>query len=257
VLSKSEVLKLNSALGNAIQSRLQAESGVTLSLDVLKMHMGETGNANYRLTNTFPAPKQLLTLTARQAFALMEESRPELLQLKRRREMIQLSHKASRIMLLPSASVIAQYQHNEGMGTMQPKNSWFVGINISWTWEWNKKHLESDLILSQVQQLDATVKQIRLGLRLNVKSHLLAVKTAWNKIAIARIAIKEAAEGLRLEELRFGAKLKTSVSLLDAQTRYDGAQISLTNSIYEYYKSVASLMQAMGVKTLKRSAIPW
>ena len=99
--------------------------------------------------------------------------------------------------------------------------------------------------------------EVITGLRLNVKKHLLDVKTAWSKIAIARIALKEAAEALRLEELSFGAQLKTAVSLLDAQTRYDGAQTSLTNTMYEYYKSVASLMQAMGVQSLKRSSSPW
>ena len=128
---------------------------------------------------------------------------------------------------------------------------------MSWTWEWNKKHLESDLILSKIKQLEAVTKQVKLALKLQVKQNLLKVNTSWSKIGIAKIALAEAEEALRLEQLRFGSQMKTAVSLLDAQTRLDGAKTALTNSIYEYYKSVASLMEAMGVTSLQRSSISW
>ncbi|MBN2723284.1 MAG: TolC family protein [Deltaproteobacteria bacterium] len=257
LLAKSEILRLNTALGKAIHQRIESEAGVTITMDLLKMQMGESNSVTYRLTEKLSRPSGLLNLSLDQAYRIMEKNRKEIASLNKKKEMLKLSYKASSTMLLPSANVILQYEHNEGLGTLQPANSWFVGLNVSFQWEWNKKHIETDVIQAQMLQLEAAKRQITLALRLNVKTKLSQLRTSWNKISIAETALSEAKEALRLEQLQFTVKTKTAISLLDAQTRYDGARVNLINSIYEYYKNLAGLMYAMGTGSVRGSMIKW
>ncbi|MBU1222098.1 TolC family protein [Myxococcota bacterium] len=257
LISKSEILRLNTALGNAVQQRLEAQSGYSIASEVLKMHMGISDKTVFNPTENFPIPASPVQISFDEALRTMEANRKEIKTLKKKLEIVRLSHKASQTMALPSANVMFQWEHNEGLGSLQPATSWFVGINLSYTFEWNKKLLEADHVKAQMYRIMAAERQLNLALRVNLKTSLEKVRTSWNKISIAKTALKEARETLRLEELQFSVSNKTSISLLDAQTRYDGASVNLVNSIYEYYKNVANLMYAMGTGHIKGSNLTW
>jgi outer membrane protein TolC len=247
LIGKSELLKIRVSLGNALGEQLKAYSALKLSEALLKMHMGDTSSSIYKLTERYLPPPLKLPLSLDYCYEQAEANRPEFKQLITNIAMIQEGYKASKIMLLPSVAVFATYQHNIGMGAFQPANTWFMGVNFSWTWEWKKKFYKTDMLNSKIRQLSTLLKQVKAGVRLNVNKNWLSARTAIQKIAIARISIKLAKESLRLEQLRFGSKLKTATSLLDSQAKYDGAQIQLANAIYGYYTSLASLKESMGV----------
>ncbi|MBU1068545.1 TolC family protein [Myxococcota bacterium] len=257
MLPKVELSRLKTTLGKALQQTVSARSSVALAMDVLKMHLGDNGRDTFELTNRFSEPLSLVRLPVATALQMMEKNRVELLNIRNRHRMLDHAIRASTIAQLPNANIILQYDHNEGLGSLQPKNAWFIGVNLSFQWDWNKKNMETDLLRSQKLQLDAVYRQTSDLLGLSVKKQFDQVRLAWNKIRISKLSLSEAEEVLRLEGLQFKSEMKTTISLLDAQTRWDAASFDYTNSVFEYYLNLAGLMYSIGVSHLEGSELSW
>ncbi len=248
VVGKTEVLKIKVALAAARQRLAQARSGAALARAALRMHIGAKSTTRFRLTEQFkdPPPGFTKSLSGCQKTAL--RLRPELKILSTQHQMLRAGRKAARIMLLPQAVVMATYQFSHGMGSFQPTHAFFAGVSLSWTFEWGSQYRETQALDAKSLQLLQVVRQVRRGVRLEVRKHHLGVRTAYLNLGVARTAVREAAEGLRLERLRFGQGVKIATDLLDAQARHNRARLQYSSALFSYYIGLAALDGAMGLK---------
>ncbi len=246
VVGPAEMLRVEVALQNAIQRIARIEAGVELAKANLNRLMGEDGDKAFRYTETFADPpkkiKESLEELQRQAI----RNRPELEIVRTKKGQASAGRQAMRIMLLPEVTLMGRYQFSEGMGAFTPRNAFFAGLAVSWTWEWGSKYRETRAMESKIHQARAILKNAERAIALQVRKYYLDVKTSEKNLQAAKTALKAAEENLRIQRLKMGQEMKTVTDLLDAQMGFDRAKAEVTTNLYNYYTSLAGLKQATG-----------
>jgi F0F1-type ATP synthase alpha subunit len=88
--------------------------------------------------------------------------------------------------------------------------------------------------------------RMQSGIKLQVKQAYLKIKTAASQIQVARIAVEQAKESLRIVKNRYKNRLTTMVDVLDREVALKSAEVRLTQSMYNYETGLARLKFAIG-----------
>jgi len=248
VVGRAEVLRVEVALRNAVQRITKIEAAVELASANLNRLMGEPNNKRFLYTEVFADPPKKLDGSLEEFQKRATKNRPELEIVRKKKEQARAGRSAMRIMLLPEVTVLGRYQFSEGMGAFTPRNQFFAGLMVSWTWEWGSKYREAKAMESKIKQAEAILKNAERGIDLQVRKHYLDVKTSAKNLKVAKVALKAAEENLRIQQLKMGQEMKTVTDLLDAQTRFEQADAQVATTIYKYYLSLAGLKQAVGLQ---------
>lgn len=129
----------------------------------------------------------------------------------------------------------------------QKANSWQATLGLSWTfWDWAKTKSSVRQTESQKLQLEKTRKTLEDGIKLELKSAILNLKEAEEKIPTAKKAVNQAEENLRVSEERYKAQVTTSTEVLDAQTLLSQARMNYYSALYDHNLAKAGLLRAVG-----------
>lgn len=250
VVGRAEVLRVEVALRNAVQRITKIEAAVELASANLNRLMGEPNNKKFLYTEVFADPPKKLEGSLEDFQKKATKNRPELEIVRKKKQQARAGRSAMRIMLLPEVTVLGRYQFSEGMGAFTPRNQFFAGLMVSWTWEWGSKYRETKVMESKIKQAEAILKNAERGICLQVRKHYLDVKTSAKNLKVAKAALKAAEENLRIQQLKMGQQMKTVTDLLDAQTRFEQADAQVATTLYKYYLSLAGLKQAVGMQEI-------
>jgi TolC family type I secretion outer membrane protein len=100
---------------------------------------------------------------------------------------------------------------------------------------------------AELRQLEEIKKDSEQGLTLEVIRARLNVKSAIKRFHIARKAVEQAQEHLRVLNNTYEVGLAANIDVLDAQVAHTKAQTELINARYDYWIARAQLDRAMGV----------
>jgi len=129
----------------------------------------------------------------------------------------------------------------------QMANQWQATVGLSWTfWDWDKTKNSVRQTESQKRQLEQTRKTMEDGIRLQLKSAIIGLKEAEEKIPTAKKAVDQAEENLRVSEERYKAQVTTSTEVLDAQTLLSQARMNYYSALYDHNLAKAGLLRAEG-----------
>jgi outer membrane protein TolC len=96
-------------------------------------------------------------------------------------------------------------------------------------------------------QAGALLKRIQLGVRVETQRAYYQAESTWKSIAVARQAVDQAEEGLRIVSNRYASGLLTIVDLLDAQVALQQARTRHFKSLHDYKTARIELALAAGV----------
>ena len=100
---------------------------------------------------------------------------------------------------------------------------------------------------SMLARVKALRKAQELGVRVETQRAFYHAQSAWQSIAVARQAVDQAEEGLRIVANRYGGGLLTIVDLLDAQTALQQARTHHYKAMHDYQVARIKLALAVGV----------
>lgn len=100
--------------------------------------------------------------------------------------------------------------------------------------------------LAILRQTQAMKKTMELSVRIETKRAFLQAQSAWKQIQVARTAVTQAEEGLRIVRNRYKNGLLTIVSLLDAEVALQEARTRLFRSMHDYKAARINLALAVG-----------
>ena len=124
---------------------------------------------------------------------------------------------------------------------------WSVGASVNWTlFEWGKTYHAVRQSKETVAQVEAQLERTRLDVGFEVKSFLLAIREAGDRIGVARKSVEVALESFRMAEARYQNQVGTSTEVLDAQSRVSDAQAQLAQALSDYMTALAGLYASMG-----------
>jgi len=244
---KSDVLRAQVRIGDLEQQRLQADSQAQVALAQLGAVMGkpEAVPPTVQLTDVFQhrvATQGLLDEWIQKALS----QRPDLKQLDIQESVARRQLDRARAAHYPTLALQGNYeinsedfsdsQDNYAVGAVLQMNL-FSGQRIS------ARAAEAKAMAARVRAMrDAQA----LNVRVDTQRAYYQAQSAWQSIEVARTAVDQAEEGLRIIANRYQNGLLALVSLLDAQVALQQAQTRHFKALHDYKVARIALALASG-----------
>jgi outer membrane protein TolC len=242
---KSDLLRAQVHIANLEQQRLQAASQVEITKAQLNAAMGVEIDCQFELTDRLDA-KQGITAPLKRWIAIALDQRADLKQIDLQLSAAEKEIKKTRAAYLPSLNLAGNYEvntesfdesaDNYTVGAMVTFNI-FSGNNTS------AKVREAKAAQTQIQALRRNLEQRVL---VETRQAYLQADNAWRRIEVARVAVTQAEEALRIVGNRYKNGLFTIVDLLNSELALLQTHTNYLQAVHDYKVAKADLMLAAG-----------
>ena len=251
IIGRSDVMKVELALEQANQGLIQAMSFEELAKSALAVAIGGDRSVEINPVSEFEDPLQLAEKQFEDLVAEAFRKRQELKALDAQVEIAEAMKDISIWNMVPQIVGLFTYQHNEGMGFVYPKDSWFAGGALKWDFfEWGASYYQISASKAKAMQARLQRQRAEDGVFMEVKKAYLDLVAAQKTLEVTRKSLELAEENYRLEKARFEAHTNTATDLLDAQSALTRAKLEHTNALYNFYVAKAALSKAVGEEGL-------
>ncbi|PID38899.1 MAG: hypothetical protein CSA65_01500 [Proteobacteria bacterium] len=250
LVGRNDVLKVEVGLARAKGGLVQASAGYELAHAALAITLGVAADVTLAASDTFGEPPATTTRFG-SYLARAIKQRPLLAAIKAQQESARAEARAARAALIPTVAAVATYQHTQGQGFAFPKNAFFAGGVLSWSFDWGRDYYKIDAAKAKVRRAELDEKRLRDGIFLQVKQAFLALRTARQQLTIARAAVKQAEEAYRLEKSKYEKGAATTTDMLSAQLSLNRARLIENNALHGWHIARSELDRATGAPIAK------
>ncbi|WP_238528320.1 TolC family protein [Pseudodesulfovibrio mercurii] len=128
---------------------------------------------------------------------------------------------------------------------------WTAGVDATMDiFSWGSDYYDSKKYDEMVKQMEADLENTRLNAGFEVKSAILNLQEAADRISVAKKSVVAAEEAYRMAVARYQAQVGTNTDVLNAQERLSLAEAQLSQALADYGTAVSKLYVAMGEKNL-------
>jgi outer membrane protein TolC len=243
---KSDLLRAQVTISDLEQQRLQAESRVKTAQAELNAVMGKAVDTPLILTSSFEKCC-VLAGDIDHWIGVAFSNRQDLKQLYCFEEMAEREVAISKAGHYPSLRLVGSYDINSE-DFDDTADSYTVGAVMNMNL-FNGFGTSSGVrgAKSDVSEIRQRIKSMELGIRVQVQSAFLEALSASQRIEVARSALDQADEGLRIVKNRYQNGLLTIVSLLDAELANQQAKMSYFMALHDYKVAMVRLELAAGI----------
>ena len=247
VLGRVDVMRLEAALAAARRDEITAGATAASAEDALGVVIGLPDGTRVEAVDDLPEQPEAPPLDPAQAVEAASRYRPELGVARARAAQARSGASVQRSGLLPSLNALGAVQRTTGNGPFAAENSWFVGLNLSWTvWDWLSTYNSYRAASYQADQADLAADRLGDQVRLEVRRRAREARAAFDTLAVARAGLTAAEEAFRIQEVRFREGATTTTELLSAETELAEARIGYATSRQAYFLQLAALARATG-----------
>lgn len=181
--------------------------------------------------------------------ALALESRQDLKEMAAGTEKAAAGVKLARSAYLPTLYGSATYQMNDrDIPFGRDNDSWMVAANLRWDiFDGLSRENEVGKARLTQQAADEYLENSRREVVIQVKEAYLRREEAGKRLEVARHAVLDSEEVVRLMDKRFENSIATMVEVIDAQTALNQARAHLVENENNYALATARLYEAAGV----------
>jgi len=243
---KSDLLRAEVRVAELEQAQVEGQSQVEIAAAALNAAMGLPVDMAFRLATPLevgPEVQETLEIWTRRAL----ERRPDLDQVKSREKIAAEEVSKSKAAHLPSLHLLGNYQLNSedfsdsaesyGVGAMVRFNL-FNGYNIQ---------AKVEEARSGLRYAQAVSRQMELAVTMETKQAFLQAQSSWQRIQVARAAVSQAEEGLRIVRNRYENGLYTIVNLLDGEVALQQTRSNYVGALRDFAVARVRLFLAAGV----------
>src|SRR5438445_2638312 len=249
VSPKFDEVQADVALATARQAQVRARNGVAQGMQALNGLLNLPLETPLTPTNPFVVTAVETPLDRLIARAL--ETRPELAEVLARQAAaqagIQLAESGARFNL--SLSGVVSYGNTGFIPTTDLSSMW--SMTLAATLNVSDGGLTKDRIdeaRQRLEQLKAAEVQQRQAIELDVRQSYLNLQSAREELTGADALQAQAAEALRIANVRFAAGVGTSLEVLSAQAASSQAEVAKAQAFFTYNVARAALVRAVGAE---------
>lgn len=245
-VAKSDLLRAKVHIADLKQQLSESKSQTDIAKCMLKIAMGGAGNLDDTLTTPLAA-KSPITGHLDEWIEKALAHRPDLKQLMFQKRIAEKEKEKSRAGRLPSVSLSGNFEVNSE-DFNDNGNNYTVGAVAS------LPLFTGGRISSNIREAEFNLKQINAMLKGmeqricgETRHAFFNARSAWERIQVAKAAIGQSRESLRIVKNRYNSGLFTITDLLDAEVT---VQQSLTNhlkAIHDYRAAMTHLELASGI----------
>jgi TolC family type I secretion outer membrane protein len=242
---KSDFLRANVRIAELEQQRLEAESHVKVAHAMLNAAMGMSTDKPLHLVTPFKKCVETKG-PVEHWITIALSNRPDLERIRYQEDIAKKEIDKSRAGHLPDLELVGNYEINSE-DFSDTENNYAIGavmhLNLFSGHRISAKTKAAKSSLFRIQEF-------RKGMELNVgvqaRESFLKAQSAWERIQVAKTAVDQAEEGLRIVRNRYNNGLLTIVSLLDAETAYQQARTNHFKAFHDYKVARIELALAAG-----------
>lgn len=261
---KNEIIPLNDLLeskvhlANARQDARIAASRTRISRMALATILRESLRLRFNVEDT--PDLDAMTSSIESLTIQSMEMRPELLQANYNLEASKRQITLAKSAFFPTVSLAASHNRfggdsqftGPGLSDTQNSKETMIGVYASWElFAWGQTKHEVNRATAASREADQSLTGVMDEIKLEVQDNYIYALTAYENIATAKIAVEQARENLRMNELRYKHQLATNTNVLDARTLLTDTETKYYQAVYDYNIRLAGLARAVGVNSWK------
>jgi outer membrane protein TolC len=246
VVVASDALAARVRLARLREEAIAAANHVRLSQAALNEAMGVSLDQPHRIAGRLQAPAHAYDgLEGLEAMA--REHRPDYRQVELEVQRLEKDILRAKGAFLPTMHLMGNYELNNNRFASDGQESWSVGVVLNLNL-FNGGGDRARITEAQANHQRAAAQRDRVARAIGLEVHdaFLASHTARARTAVARDAVAQAEESLRIVQDRYDAGLTTIVELLDSETALTAARTNLTRTLYDATVSQARLELSLG-----------
>lgn len=227
---RSDELRSRTHLSSVEQQLITSHNNLTLARMRLALLIGVPDDSVYEVSDALD--RVAVPEMSEQVFSQALENRIEIKRSQAELEKADASLRRSRSEYLPTLGAFASYQLNAKDAPFTSDNdSWTAGVSLKWNiFDGFRRGSESKRAVAGQsaarEMLDSTTKDVRY----QIKESYVRRNEAGKRLEVARHAVLDAEETVRLLTRRYENSLTTMVELLDAQTALNQTRANLVES---------------------------
>jgi outer membrane protein len=244
VVTKNEVLQADVTLADSRQRLVSADNLRSIRASRINSLLLKPLNDEVQGEEVRGSPSTGITLE--QAWSIAEAESTDLKDLDAKIASREENLRSIRAEYLPSIYLSGGYEYSENRYMVHQDNwSLIAGVNVNLS-SGGASSSRIDMALSEVRSLKLTRDKLLDGIRLEVKAAFLDLQSSAQKIEVAKTAVTQGEENLRLQRLRFQEGVGTATDVLDAVTLLTTAESNTWRALYGFKRAEADLLYSMG-----------
>jgi outer membrane protein len=245
---KSDVLRAQVRIADLEQQRLMADSRIQVAQAMLHATMGQPDSG--RIVPVTPIDRYLPTEgTLDQWIQQALDRRLELKQVDAQQAIAAKEISRARAGHYPSLALQGNYEINSE-DFNDSHDNYTVGAVLSINlYSGSRISAQTAAAKADLSKVKSMRRALELGVRVETQRAFYQAQSTWKSIAVARQAVDQAEEGLRIVSNRYSGGLLTIVDLLDAQTALQQAQTHHFKAMHDYRVARIELALAAGTIT--------
>jgi outer membrane protein len=246
LIVKGDLLRANVYVADIEQKKLMAENGVEVSLAALNASMGGPIASDYAIKEPFETGEDIEG-TIEEWVKTALANRPDLKQMRLVTNISDKDIDRAKAAFLPAVFLSGSWETNsKDLEDHNPNYTLGAMVNMD-LFSGGYKSSRIDEAKANNSRAVNIVRQFELGIEVQTRQAYLNTTSAKKRTEVAKGAVSQAEEGLRITADRYESGLYTIVNLLDAETALQQARSNLLISTYDYVVAKAELMLAAGI----------
>ena len=242
---KSDLLRTQVHIANLEQQQLQAASQVEITRAELNAAMGVAIDSEFELISRLDGGEEITEPLERWINIALDQ-RADLKQIDFQQSVAEEEIKKSRAAHLPSLNLAGNYEVNTE-DFSESANNYSVGAVVKFNiFSGNRNSAKVREAKAALRQIQAVRRKLEQRVLVETRQSYLHAESAWRRILVARAAVAQAEEALRIVRNRYKNGLFTIVDLLNSELALQQAQTNHLRAIHDYKVSTANLMLAAG-----------
>ena len=242
---KSDLLRGEVRIAELEQELLQANSRIQVARAWLNAAMGVPIDKQFTATT----PLKICVETPGMIEEWIEKAlanRPDFKQMTIQADMAVKEIAKSRAAHLPRLDLMGTYEINSEDFNDSADNYTLGAVLRLNLYSGHRMSATTKMAMADQQRVKELQKGLELGIRVQTREAFLTAQSAWQRIAVARSAVAQAGEGLRIVSNRYKNGLLTIVGLLDAQVVDQQVKSRLFKALHDYKVARIRLALASG-----------
>jgi len=255
-VSNFEVLRAEVSLANGRPPLIQARNDFRIAIEEFRQATGFTGGDAKDLSHlpvfegTLSAAAHPETIALGDALNSASANRPELQRLGKLVNAGEEGLKIAHAGYLPTVQAYGSYafaRNTTSAAWDNRRDGWQVGLQANWNiFDGRATAGRVAQAKSKLNQTRLSVEDSTLAVQVEVRRTHSSLQEAWELVESTNKVAEQAAEALRLANVRYTAGTATQLDVLTSQVALTQARLNQVQSYYGYNVALASLHKAMG-----------
>ncbi|MDA8241162.1 MAG: TolC family protein [Nitrospiraceae bacterium] len=248
VITRNDLLQAEVRLSDSRQRLLTAKTNRQINASRLNSALVRPLMEKAEVVDVKEAPpeSEVTISDIAKAWEEAEKERPEIRIVDATLKSLDLDEEAKKAEFYPKIVAVGSYDYTKNQ-YQTPQGNWEMtlglGINLFSGW---KTTAEVAKIRYQREKLLEQRKKLVDDVRLEVEKYLLDARTARDRVAVTKDAVRQAEENLRINRVRYTEGVGTATEVLDAVTLLSVAETNHYQSVYDLAKSEIAVLYAVG-----------